>query len=103
MPPSPFGIQAERWTEEFEYMLPLPAPFEPRKKLSVTASRQTLVLLAGAKYSVPSPWKGLQIWAYIGPNEVELVNGSERVTHERKARGEKSIKYRHYLSELVIM
>jgi hypothetical protein len=60
-----------------------------------------LVRLEGAVYSVPSRWAGLDLVVRIGATTVTIV-GREgmRILHPRKRFGQRSIDYRHYLSEL---
>jgi hypothetical protein len=60
-----------------------------------------LVRLEGAYYSVPSRWAGLDLVVRIGATTVTIV-GREgaRIRHPRKRFGQRSIDYRHYLSEL---
>ena len=55
----------------------------------------------GRVYSVPSRWAGLDLVVRIGATTVTIV-GREgtRILHPRKRFGQRSIDYRHYLSEL---
>ena len=66
-----------------------------------TVSPRALVRLEGAVYSVPSRWAGLDLVVRIGATTVTIV-GREgtRILHPRKRFGQRSIDYRHYLSEL---
>src|SRR5690606_3964478 len=67
----------------------------------VVVTRQSLIRVEGACYSVPAAWAGLSATAFIGPSVVELVDrDGARVTHPRRRFGERAIDYRHYLSEL---
>jgi hypothetical protein len=63
-------------------------------------SRRALVVRAGATYSVPETWAGLEVTAHVGPATVTLVGPDGRVTHARGRFGTKAIDYRHYLREL---
>ena len=60
-----------------------------------------LVRLEGAVYSVPCRWAGLDLVVRIGATTVTIV-GREgtRILHPRMRVGQRSIDYRHYLSEL---
>jgi hypothetical protein len=91
----------ERFAVERERMLPLRGPaFRAAKAVLVTASRRALVRVAGAVYSVPTHWQGLEVTAHVGPEVVQLVCREERVTHARQRFGQRSVRYRHYLPEL---
>ncbi|MEW6319668.1 MAG: IS21 family transposase [Acidobacteriota bacterium] len=60
-----------------------------------------LVRLQGAGYSVPSGWAGLDLVARVGATTVTIVGkDGTGIAHPRKRFGERSIDYRHYLSEL---
>jgi hypothetical protein len=67
----------------------------------VTVSPRALVRLDGAYYSVPCRWAGLDLVVRVGATTVTIV-GREgtRILHPRKRFGQRSIDYRHYLSEL---
>ncbi len=91
----------EKFSEECPQMLVLPpSPFLVRKVVTVTASRSAQVRVEGAYYSVPSVWAGLEVTAYVGPEDVEIVCRGEKTTHERQRFGKKVTVYRHYLPEL---
>ncbi len=91
-----------RFAVELAHMLPVTEhPFRVRAPYSVGASRRSLVTVEGASYSVPCEWSGLDVMAYVGPDDVEIVGpGGTRVVHLRKRFGERSIDYRHYVREL---
>jgi hypothetical protein len=59
------------------------------------------VRLEGAYYSVPTRWAGLDLVVRTGATTVTIV-GREgtRIQHPRLRFGQRSIDYRHYLSEL---
>ena len=78
-----------------------PTPFAPEATTFATVSPRALVRLEGAVYSVPSRWAGLDLIVRIGATTVTIV-GREgtRILHPRKRFGQRSIDYRHYLSEL---
>lgn len=91
----------EKFPEERRQMLPLPgARFLARKVVTVTASRSARVRVEGAHYSVPSMWAGLEVTAYVGPGDVEIVCRGEKETYERQGFGRTVTRYRHYLPEL---
>ena len=55
----------------------------------------------GRVYSVPSRWAGLDLVVRIGATTVTIVGrDGTRILHPRKRFGQRSIDYRHYLSEL---
>lgn len=91
----------ERFAEERPHMLPLPAvPFDPSRVVPVTIRSTALAQIEGAWYSVPSDWKRLEATAYVGPAEVRIICRGAIVTHARQPFGGRSIRYRHYLTEL---
>jgi hypothetical protein len=51
-------------------------------------------------YSVPCEWAGLDVTAYLGVDDVEIVGRTGTVRHARKRFGERSVDYRHYVREL---
>ena len=63
-------------------------------------SRQALVRVDGAQYSVPSHWSGSQVTAYVGVADIVLEWRKERITVAKRARGSRTVKYKHYLDEL---
>ena len=92
---------AERFDQERETLRPLPErAFEPRQVAPVAVSRQALVQIEGARYSVPSHWHSLQAMAYIGVSDIRLECGGEHITVAKERRGGRSVSYRHYLEEL---
>jgi transposase len=93
---------AERWAEEAAHLRPLPAmSFEAaRLQVAVPVSRQALVRVAGADYSVPSAWKGLAVDAYAGVETIRLVCRGQSVSHPRMPAGGRHVVYSHYLDEL---
>lgn len=92
----------DRFALERGHMLPVGEhPFRARTSYSVGASRRSLVTVEGSSYSVPCEWAGLDVMAYVGPDDVEIVGpGRSCVVHPRKRFGERSIDYRHYVREL---
>jgi len=91
----------ERFAEEQAAMLPLPAAgFRSAAVRLATVSRRSLVQIEGAWYSAPCQWAGLEVTAYVGVSEVELVGPLGRVSHPRQRLGQRSVDYRHYLPEL---
>lgn len=99
----PAGAVAARFAEEHGRMLPLGEhPFRARAPYAVSASRRSLVTVEGASYSVPCEWAGLEVMAYVGAEDVEIVGpkGCASVTHPRQRFAGRSIDYRHYVREL---
>jgi hypothetical protein len=96
----------DRFAVEHGRMLPLcEHPFRARAPHSAGASRRSLITVEGAVYSVPCEWAGLDVMAYVGPHDVEIVGPmgvapALVVSHPRKRFGERSIDYRHYVREL---
>jgi transposase len=90
-----------RFTEEQRQFRLAPTPFAPESTTFATVSPRALVRLEGAVYSVPSRWAGLDLVVRIGATTVSIV-GREgtQILHPRKRFGQRSIDYRHYLSEL---
>jgi transposase len=96
------GDRAERFATEQMHGLPLPSVrFDARATHLVVATRQSIVRVEGAVYSVPCNWAGLDATAYVGPVHVTIIGrcGAE-VRHPRMRFGQRSIDYRHYLPEL---
>lgn len=92
---------AARWAEEAGHLRPLPeTPFEARKPVPVSVSRQAMVTVEGCRFSVPSRWKSLQATAYVGPRDVRLVCGGEEVLREIPLRKGRVVHYRDYVPEL---
>ena len=57
----------QRFNEERGWLRPLPQrQVEARHVEPVAVSRQALVRVAGARYSVPSHWSDSQATAYLG-------------------------------------
>lgn len=91
----------EKFAEDRRQMLSLPAArFLARKVVTVTASRSSRVRVEGAHYTVRSTWAGLEMTAYVGPSDVEIVCRGEKETYERQRFGGSVTRYRHYLPEL---
>src|SRR5690606_32669269 len=63
--------RAEKYATELQHGLELPSvPFDPRATHLVVATRQSVVRVEGAIYSVPSGWAGLDATARVGPGTV---------------------------------
>jgi transposase len=91
----------QRFVEEQRHLIELPEhPFEARKVELVSVSRRSTVSVGGATYSVPSQWASLRATAYVGVEDVRFVCRGQAVLYPRERKGEKKIRYRHYLSEL---
>jgi hypothetical protein len=90
-----------RFTEEQRQCRSVLTPFAPEATTFATVSPRALVRLEGAAYSVPCRWAGLDLVARVGATTVTIV-GREgtRILHPRLRGGQRSIDYRHYLSEL---
>ena len=92
---------AQRFSEERRLLRPLPQrSFEARQIEPVAVSRQALVRVDGARYSVPSHWSGSQATAYVGVADIVLEWRQERITAAKQPRGTRAVRYRHYLDEL---
>jgi transposase len=90
-----------RFVTEAEALRPLPVPFVAEATTFATVSPRALVRLAGAVYSVPCRWAGLDLVARVGASTVTIVGrDGTPIMHPRKRFGERSIDYRHYLPEL---
>jgi transposase len=96
------GDRAERFATEQLHGLPLPSVrFDARATHLAVATRQAIVRIEGAIYSVPSTWAGLDATAHVGPVHVAIIGRSgAEVLHPRMRFGQRSIDYRHYLAEL---
>jgi len=93
---------AERLADERARFMPLPAAaYEPRLPAKARMTRQSTILLGGT-YSVPSSWKGEPVMAWVGATDVRFECKGEVVTSPRLRRGEKNIRYLHYLPELAV-
>lgn len=92
---------ATRFAVEQKSLRLLPAvPFSARAVRMLSASRSATVQIEAAIYSVPSRWARLDVTAYIGVEDIELVCRGEREVHKRVRAGARSVRYRHYLPEL---
>jgi transposase len=90
-----------RFLEEQRVGRPAPLPFEAEATTFATVTPRALVRVEGAYYSVPSRWSGLDLLVRIGATRVTIVGkDGTRIPHPRKRFGQRSIDYRHYLSEL---
>ena len=90
-----------RFTEEQRAFRPVPVPFAPEATTFVTVSPRALVRVEGAFYSVPCRWAGLDLVVRVGATTVTIVGrDGTRILHPRMRFGQRSIDYRHYLSEL---
>jgi transposase len=90
-----------RFVEEQRVWRCAPVPFAPEATTFATVTPRALVRLDGAYYSVPSRWVGLDLLVRVGATTVTIV-GREgtQIAHPRKRFGQRSIDYRHYLTEL---
>lgn len=79
----------------------VPEPFGAEATTVATVTPRALVRVEGAYYSVPCRWAGLDLVVRIGATTVTIVGrDGTRIEHPRKRFGQRSIDYRHYLSEL---
>jgi transposase len=91
----------ELFAEEQTRLRSIDLPFHAEATTIATVSPRALVRVAGAYYSVPCRWAGLDLTTWIGATTVTLVGRTgERIVHPRKRFGERSINYRHYLPAL---
>lgn len=91
----------ERFGEELEGMRPLPpVSFPVEKVIPVSVRGTSVVKVEGAQYSVPSRWARLEATAYVGVEQVRIVCRDEEEVYPKGRPGSRSIRYRHYLSEL---
>ena len=90
-----------RFTEEQRLCRRAPIPFAAEATTLATVTPRALVRLEGAVYSVWTRWAGLDLVVRVGPSTVTIVGrDGTRVLHPRLRFGQRSIDYRHYLSEL---
>jgi len=90
-----------RFAEEQRVFRPVPIPFAPEATTLATVTPRALVRFEGAVYSVWTRWAGLDLVVRIGASTVTIVGrDGTHVQHPRKRFGERSIDYRHYLTEL---
>ena len=90
-----------RFAEEQRAFRQVPPPFASEATTVATVTPRALVRLEGAVYSVWTRWAGLDLVVRVGPSTVTIVGrDGTRVHHPRKRFGQRSIDYRHYLSEL---
>lgn len=91
----------DRFEQERSVLRPLPErPFEARRFELVSVSKQALVRIDGATYSVPSPWARLEAKAYVGVEDIRFACFGEQIVLPKQRPRGKEIRYRHYLREL---
>jgi len=92
---------AERFNQEAQRMRPLPTrPFESSRVVCVRVSSSAKVQIEGAWYSVPATWASQDATAYVGVDSIRLSGRDKEVVCERARKGDKQIRYRHYLPGL---
>jgi transposase len=92
---------AERFALEKQKLRALPLrPFEARIAVPVVISRQALVRVEGAEYSVPQSWHGLMAMAHIGVADIRFECRGQTEVVTKVARGGRLVQYRHYQHEL---
>lgn len=90
-----------RFLEEQRLFRPAAVAFEAEATTVATVTPRALVRVEGAYYSVPSRWAGLDLLVRVGATTVTIVGkDGTGIPHPRKRFGQRSIDYRHYLSEL---
>ena len=90
-----------RFVDEQRQFRLAPIPFAPEATTFATVTPRALVRLEGAWYSVWTRWAGLDLVVRVGASTVTIVGrDGGSVHHPRKRFGERSIDYRHYLTEL---
>ncbi len=90
-----------RFAEEQRLFRAVPVPFAPEATTLATVTPRALVRLEGAYYSVPTRWAGLDLVVRTGATTVTIVGrAGTPIAHPRLRFGQRSIDYRHYLSEL---
>jgi len=90
-----------RFAEEQRVFRLVAQPFAPEATTLATVTPRALVRLEGAVYSVPSRWARLDLVVRVGATTVTIVGrDGTPIVHPRKRFGQRSIDYRHYLSEL---
>jgi len=95
------GTVAQRFEQEKRLFSPLPArPFRAERAVPVTATRQSLVTVEGATYSVPSGWARSTVMAYVGVATVRFECRAETVSVAKAAKGARVVSYLHYQEEL---
>jgi transposase len=92
---------AERFALEKQKLRALPSrPFEARIAEPVVISRQALVHVEGADYSLPESWHGLMAMAHIGVADIRFECRGQTEVVPKVARGGRLVQYRHYRGEL---
>jgi len=92
---------AQRYEQEKRLFSPLPArAFRAERVVPVIATRQSLVTVEGATYSVPSRWARSTVMAYVGVATVRFECRGETVSAKKAAKGARVVKYLHYQTEL---
>ena len=90
-----------RFAEEQRLFRGAPIPFVAEATTLATVTPRALIRLEGAAYSVWTRWAGLDLVVRVGPSTVTIIGrDGTRVPHPRLRFGQRSIDYRHYLSEL---
>jgi hypothetical protein len=74
--------------------------FEARRHVLVRISRQSMIAVAGSRYSVPSRWAGLEATVWLGVDDLRVECLGEEMTVARVRPGGRRVVYRHYLREL---
>lgn len=92
---------AERFAQEKQKLRALPARrFEARIAEPVVISRQAMVRVEGADYSLPESWQGLMAMAHIGVADIRFECRGQTEVVPKVARGGRLVQYRHYRREL---
>ena len=91
----------EKFADEAPRLLPiLRGHFDPRKLQIASVDRTARTRVAGARYTVPTRWAGLDVQARVGVTEIEFSHRGEVVTVPRQPKGGEFVDWRFYLPEL---
>ena len=82
-------------------VLPL-AAFPVQEVRTVSVNKCSLARVKGVTYSLPSTWARLQVTAYVKLETVEFRWQDRSFVQSRGRKGERCIRYIHYLRELAI-
>lgn len=90
-----------KWEKESACLCELPSsPFDAREPRTVRVSRQAMITVKGAGYSVPSRWKGLLVEVRLGAMDLVVRSRGEEYRCQRVRPGQRRVLYMHYLDEL---
>lgn len=78
------------------------APFPVQEVRVVSVNKCSLAKVKGVTYSLPSTWARLQVTAYIKLDTIEFRWRERSFAVERGRKGERCVRYLHYLGELAV-